>query len=864
MNKKIYPFTNKDIPPLSVVGGKAKALIETSRAGFPVPEGFVLSVEFFSPWLKEIKSSSEWSELLLNVTRQQCDIVKSKARKLIFDEWQKLELDKVLSNFKTGIPFAVRSSSPEEDLEGTSFAGMYETSLGIKAEELEKNIASAFSSCFDFRVIEYKRKNKVNLENTQIAVIVQRQIASDVSGVGFSLNPTNNSYDEVMINASFGLGESIVSGIVTPDTYVVDSVKNEIIEKRIGDKQSALWIKSEGGIIKKDTNNCNEQALTDEQIFELTDLIKKCERYYEKPMDTEWAFEENKLYLLQSRPITTYLSLFPELLTKPGEMKKIYIDVMGLTQGFTESMSVLGMEIWTRVVDELKGDIMPSSIDGIMPALHGRQYINVSNCIAAWGLFATKQFLKKYDDNVKKIFSDIDLAREYKPAKTPENLKNLKFGMLKMVFPMIPSTIKAKFSDYKEVVNEYNSTASNIFSHIKILKSDKGFSEIVDLAIKDLETIMNKMGITIAGMSAFASIKRMFKSKDVEKLVIALGMDLEGNPTSQMGHLLFKLASYDDFQKTKSVEEFLVKVKEKSYSIEFMKDYEEYLNKFGARGFMEIDVASKRVYEDPRLLYEKLININIKDSQILNVKTKREEAYNKLLAVAKEGGFDKKFEKQAEIYQATFGYREHPKYVIVMICAKLHDIALEIGEKFVQEGILDDKWHIFDLHSKDITNAQKDEKIDLKAIRDRNLAPYKKVAHIKDWPLVIDSRGKIFKPKINAEDGDLLGTAIAPGIARGRAKLLRMPYEKPLNPGEILVAKATEPSWTPIFINAAGVIMEVGGPLQHGGIIAREYGIPCVSGMLGIMDIIKDGDLLEVDGSNGIVRIIEVGKKTYR
>ena len=131
------------------------------------------------------------------------------------------------------------------------------------------------------------------------------------------------------------------------------------------------------------------------------------------------------------------------------------------------------------------------------------------------------------------------------------------------------------------------------------------------------------------------------------------------------------------------------------------------------------------------------------------------------------------------------------------------------------------------------------------------------VENVKNWPLVIDSRGKIYNAKIDPKKGDLVGSAIAPGVVRGRAKVLKTPYEKPLNPGEILVTKATEPSWTPIFINAAGVIMEIGGPLQHGGIIAREYGIPCVSGMMGIMDVVKDGDMLEVDGNNGIVKIIK-------
>ena len=131
------------------------------------------------------------------------------------------------------------------------------------------------------------------------------------------------------------------------------------------------------------------------------------------------------------------------------------------------------------------------------------------------------------------------------------------------------------------------------------------------------------------------------------------------------------------------------------------------------------------------------------------------------------------------------------------------------------------------------------------------------MAHIKYWPRIIDSRGKIHRAKRETREGELLGEGIAPGVVQGKAKVLESPYDKPLEQGEILVCRASEPSWTPIFINAAGVVMEIGGPLQHGGIIAREYGLPCVSSIDQATKLIKDGDLLEVDGSNGIVKIVE-------
>lgn len=857
MSTKIYSFDTESEVELKSVGGKGKALIETFRAGFPVPDGFVLSVDFFKSWMDDIKSSTEWSTMIKDSIRTNCDKVKQKASMMIFDENQKNLIEEVLQKFDGRCFFAVRSSSPEEDLEGTSFAGMYETHLGISKSELERYIASAFSSAFDYRVMEYKKQNNIELDNTCIAIVVQRQVDSDVSGVGFSLNPNNNCYDEVVINASFGLGESIVSGIVTPDTYVVDYIKREITEKNIGDKQSELSLDINGGTIEHSTKDPFNQALSDAQIIELSDLIKKCEKYYGKPMDTEWAYKDSKLYLLQSRPITTYLPLFPELVTKPGERKNLYLDLIVMSQGFSESISVLGTDLFGIMLYEIKNRTFATDIKGLAPTLHGREYINVSQLLKVWGEKTGIKFIETYDENIKKIIKDIDLVGEYKADVRNESTRGSKRRMVQMILRMIPTIIRTKFSNYKGVVEEYIEAAEEIKMKTNALNLEWDYSDIVDESMKYLSDIVNKAGIMMAGMSAYSSIKKMFKGKELEYLVTALGMDLDGNPTSEMGHRLFELASMDDLKKTRTSEEFVKNVENRLYSKEFMIKYDEYISKFGSRGFMEIDVASKRAYEDPTLVYEKLANINTEDSQIINVKGKRKEAYEKLLEVAKSEGFERKFAKQAEIYQATFGYREHPKYMVVIIYAKLHDLALELGERFVKAGLLDDKYHIFDLHINEITMAQRDENINLRVARTDNLKPYKKVKHVRDWPLVIDSRGKIFKPRIEPKDGDIIGLPIAPGIVRGKVKILETPYEKPLNAGEILVTRATEPSWTPIFINAAGVIMEIGGPLQHGGIIAREYGIPCVSGLIGIKDMLKDGDMVEVDGNNGIVKILE-------
>lgn len=850
----IYLFNESKIQPITQIGGKAKALCETTNAGFPVPEGFALSVEFFRPWLEVVKGSEAFDNAMANVTNENCDAVKELAESQRFNDEQRKSIEKALSQLD-GQMFAVRSSSPEEDLEGASFAGMYETYLGTEHEAIESTVAKAFASCFDYRVMAYKNENGIDLRGTSIAVVVQRQIDSDVSGVGFSLNPLNNSYDEVVINASHGLGEAIVSGLVTPDKYVVNTVKGIIAEKNVNLKEIALKLDALGGITEIKNDKKDDQALNDEQILELTSLIKKCETYYGMPMDTEWAYESGKLYLLQSRPITTYFPVYKELMTEPGEKLKYYVDLMMLTQGIQEPMSVLGTEIWADMVDILKGGLMTPYIDGSAPAINGRHYLNVTAFGKLVGEKGLKRFFGGYDGNLRKIVGQLDFENN-RYTKVPAGTKDSKKRMFVLGVKMLPSLFKAIFGRNDKLVIEYNDVAISIMQKADGFSSKDDFEVTIKESHKLMEKIMVSLAAMFSGMIAYQSITKMFKGHDVEQEIAALSMDLEGNPTSEMGHLMFKMACTDDFKGISSKEDFCTKCDSRAFSDEFLVHYDTFMKKYSCRGILEVDVASKRVNEDVGILYDKLIDINTDENQILTVKQKRQEAYNKLFEAAKALGKEKKFAKAAAKYQASFGYREHPKYVIVYIYSILHNICLEIAEQWVKDGRIEKDYDVFDLHIAEVSKAMKDSGFNIQAAREKNLAGYKITENVKDWPFVFDSRGKIYNAPLEIKDGDIVGDPIAPGKIIGRAKVLKTPFEKPLEPGEILITRATEPSWTPIFINAAGVIMEIGGPLQHGGIIAREYGIPCVSGLMGIMDIVKDGDMLEVDGYNGVVKLL--------
>ncbi|MFK7780388.1 MAG: PEP/pyruvate-binding domain-containing protein, partial [Candidatus Gracilibacteria bacterium] len=667
-------------------------------------------------------------------------------------------------------------------------------------------------------------------------------------------NPLNNCYDEAVINSNFGLGETIVAGQVTPDTFIVDKYTSEIIETKVADKSHGLWLMKNGGTKEKDNVEPKKQSLTDKEILEVTELISSVENYFDFPVDIEWAIEDNTLYLLQARPITTYIPLFPELLTKPGEKRKLYLDLAVLTQGFGDQFSVLGLKIWKELLDATKGTIMQAGDDAIIRYIHGKQYIDISNMLK----LKISGMIKVYDITNKEIIGNLD-PDIYMPENLSEELKGYYFRIFKYICTMIPTMIKGAMNGEKSL-KSYLAYVDIIWEKINNDSSKKPevFEDTVDEHFKHFTGMMKAGGALLAPMISRKKLVKMFKNiPETEDLLVSLNMNLEGNPTSEMGHIMVDIASSLEFRNTKTEKEFISKIEKGEYSEEFMKVYNDYITRFGCRGMKEIDIASERIAENLSQVFFQLKQINVDNNATLGVEKRTQDAYDKLLKIARSIGKEKAFVKHAHIQHTMAGYREHPKYMYVVLVEKLRKIAFSIAEQFVAEGRLDDKNHIFDLNVSQISSGQRDKKLDLRAIREKNLEPYKIVEGIKEWPRFIDSRGKILRYKKESQNGDLVGEAISPGIIRGKAKVLKTPYEKKLEVGEILVTKITEPSWTPIFINASAVVLEIGGPLQHGAIIAREYGLPCVSGIDGLMDLIKDGDMIEVDGSSGIVKIIK-------
>jgi pyruvate,water dikinase len=383
-----------------------------------------------------------------------------------------------------------------------------------------------------------------------------------------------------------------------------------------------------------------------------------------------------------------------------------------------------------------------------------------------------------------------------------------------------------------------------------------------------IDYINTFFALLLAGEIAKSGLKRLFKDEapEIRKQLVYLERALPNNITVEMGLAMHRLSGYEEVRQCPSREEFVRRLEQRDFAPEFLQAWDAFIEAFGFRTPMEMDPAKPRFYERPGQLFEQLRSMaqssdtNHNPQAIFEqARAQREQAYETLLQVAQQKGKRKakRFIKNYHILTEFGGYREKPKYLYVLITDLLRRRVLAAAQSLVEQGRLDQAQQAFDLHMDELDGGLADADLDLRNLAQNNTQPLRKLQRVRDFPRVIDSRGRILRPpKKEAGENELAGEPISPGVVQGKVKVLHQPDEKPVLPGEILVTRATDPGWTPLFLNAAGVILEVGGMLQHGALVAREYGKPCVSGLVDATKILQDGQVVEVDGGNGIVRLV--------
>ena len=878
----VYPFNTDETPELAQVGGKAMSLIFMTQHGLPVPAGFVLTVAFFDPWLEHIQSTPEWAQALNSSPqdlRRNTIAVEKLCQGLELDDVHREILAETLEPLRVDgkMPFlAVRSSSPEEDLEELSFAGGYETVLGVTEQTLEDALRRSFASCFDERVFAYKREHGLAVDKPRIAVIVQEQIAAEAAGVAFSLNPINNCYDEAVINANFGLGESVVSGRVSPDSFIVDKVSRTILEKKTGKKETSVWLEpGDGGTYAEPAPSRSQLCLSDKEVLALTDMLVAVEDAFQKPIDIEWALADGKLVLLQARPITTYFPLPEALLTAPGEPKQLYVDLTLVKWGMQEPLSVMGTDyleiINAETIRSTMGrDTEADVINKLRRTLEGRTYVVISNSLKMQGKKRVTGEFREMDPLSADTMAGIDEA-EYVPQKLPPALKGMMLKAILQNLGMGWSVIRA-LRDPTAYEQRYLEEVEKLHTDLALEVGRAGDLSIREFAEDTISRMLSYalvfMPLLAAAIVARSKIKKLFKddAPGVRDQLVRLERALPNNVTIEMGLAMYRLASLEEIATCPSGEVFALKIRERAFSNEFLETWDTFMEAYGFRCPMEMDPAAPRFYERPAQFFEQLKTLaestnpeNNPQAIYDEAKAEREEAYETLLQVAqrKSKRKAKQFAREYTTWIRLGGYRESSKYYLVLITDMFRKRVLEVAQTLVDAGRLDTPKQVFDLHMDDLDRGLADPSIDLRGLAEENTRFLKRMRQARELPRVVDSRGKILRPpRREAGEGELAGEPISTGTVQGPIKVLRTPDEKPVLPGEILVTRATDPGWTPLFINAGGIILEVGGKLQHGALVAREYGKPCVAGIEDATGILRDGQVVEVDGLNGIVRLM--------
>ncbi len=869
----MLPFGNSEF---SDVGGKGYNLGKMITAGFNIPDGFIVTTHAYRKFVENNNLKEFIKETLEELDITSISSLEDRS-KLIRDKFESYSLPDEISNkidefYKSNHSkiYAVRSSATAEDLPTLSFAGQHDTFLNVKTiDQLKNAVVKCFSSLWTARAIQYREKNKVDHLEVNNAVVVQEMIQSEVSGVIFTANPITGNRDETVIEAIFGLGEALVSGLVEPDTYVIS--KGRIIDRKTGNQQKSIISISDGGVQEIEEERANSEVLTDKQLLELDKVARQIFEYYNSPQDIEFAIKDDTVYILQSRSITT---LYPQIKVDYEDLR-IYISfnmAQGVLKPFTKlgsdilsrflfgvgktynfggeynevkAFQVAGDRLWVDITSSLNNKMAKKAVLGFMwvaePESAKIIMENIHRFPKTHGLPRIKPLQQVFHDLiffgrlVKRIFKNPDKARNNAFKRSEQFLAQLERQRTGL------DTIDKKL--------DYIETSTVIIP--KFL--------FIDLA-PFISTTMISLSIA----------KKMGKPEESGLSYLDLARSYPYNVTSEMNHYLWGCSQ----RIKKDIPSFAIFDKKNTEIIELFKnnrlltvlqeELDGFMKKYGFRGYSEIDVGAERWSDDPEPIinhikgYLKIENEDEYPDNLFKLRRKEAEDTYKILLdkINKKNRLKAKiFNHIIKVNRKVSGMREYPKFIWIKSLNIIKKEILEIGKLLVENGDLDNDSDVFYLNLNDIRRG-----IDLKDIARNNKDSYDREYNRELIPRILLSNGETFfnaKPNIELKEGMYIGTPVSPGIVEAKARVVLSPDEGTLLPGEILVCPATDPSWTPLFNIASGLVMEVGGLMTHGSVVAREHGIVGIVGVPECTRLIKTGDKLKINGSTGIIELID-------
>jgi pyruvate,water dikinase len=813
----------------SLVGGKAFHISQLARKGVAVPEGFCITTrayDYFAAYNNIVQPDS------------------STVQKGIMPP----ELSEaIMAAYRTYIhrSCAVRSSSPLEDLSRASFAGQYKSVLHVEGDALLDAVKECWASLWSRSAVEYRKKMGMNHKKVTMAVLVQEMVAAEASGVLFV-------QDEMVVEAVWGLGDLLVGGRTVPDHWVVN---REIEERNIAHKPVMSQMGDTGvEVVDVPEHLQDAPVLDDSQVYALCTLGKKVKAFFGCPQDIEWTLSGSEFVLLQSRPITveepviwsranaaetipgytTYLSRVPE--NKPDD---IVLGLLPLLErfGIKENPETLRFKEY----------------------IYGYVYLNmtvVSRVLGKIPGLSPEILYQSLGHTTEKEAPAPTLGVSAVVSLLPGTVRVIHFflNLPKKAHQVIPYSVKL-IEDIRQ-------------KNVEELSLEELEELIWDMYERNSHVFQVHAVTALAVFALFGIVQKMVARAGEKGMEHMLTAGLDGMSSSQLGVQMWKLAAcaqqwpdVADLIRSKK-ENALYELKSSEEGTAFVREFDAFIRKYGDRCSRELELSTPRWEENPQFVLSMVAHYL--DSPVDPLETMKAQ---KRMRVKAEQQIYKKmnfFErlifrillKKTEQYIVT---RENLKTTWMRGISALKTLYMAIAAHLVEKGILactDDIFYLKMTEVSDIITGR------LKKEEFTNWIPERReekeeCEHIQMPEVIIGNPPPIEELTYTGEPEDTLeGKGCSPGVITGRAAVLCDAAEcGEFHQGDILVAPVTDPGWSPLFVTAGGLVMELGGTLSHGVIIAREYGIPAVVGVKHATQIIRTGDIITVDGNTGLVQV---------
>jgi rifampicin phosphotransferase len=859
----VLGFEEIDQTQVAVVGVKGAHLGELSRiGGLRVPAGFCVTTDAFQRIMAEAPSIDDRLDRLSRLEPDDREAIRTlsvETRRILegiaIPDDLAAAITRPLAHLGAQAAYAVRSSATAEDLPTASFAGQQDTYLNVVGPTaILQHVSQCWASVFTDRAVTYRLRNGVDHRKVHMAVVVQLMVFPQTAGTLFTADPVTGNRKVASVEASFGLGEALVSGLVNADVYKVRD--GEVVAKAVATKQLAIHASPGGGTEEQaiEPERQEQPALTDAQIVRLAQLGRRIEAHFGHPQDIEWCLVDDDFQIVQCRPITT---LFP--IPAAGDQENhVYVSV-GHQQMMTDPMKPLGLSVWQLTT--------PRPMD----EAGGRLFVDVTRGLASPASRAgLLDVLGKSDPLIRDALQTILDRGDFIPSLPDE-------GPGGAAAAGAPAPIETDPAVVAELIERTQAS-------IAILERDirtKSGSALLDFILEDIEELKRILfdpqshQVFMSAMEAAWWLNEQLQTWLGEKNAAdTLTQSVPHNVTSEMGLALLDVA--DVIRPHPDVVAFLQHAEDESFLDELAQvaggreardAIRAWLGKYGMRCVGEIDITRPRWSERPTTLVPLILG-NIKNFEPGAGKRRFERGRQEALKKEEEllerlralpGGEGKAEEAKRMIHRVrTFiGYREYPKYGMVSRYFVYKQALLKEAERLVQAHVLREKEDIFYLRFQELHDVVRTNQADDRLIRQRKDA-FRSYQALTP-PRVLTSDGEGIAGAYRRDDlpaGALVGLPVSAGTIDGRARVIRDMAEADLEPGDILVTAYTDPSWTPLFVAINGLVTEVGGLTTHGAVIAREYGLPAVVGVENATRLIRDGQRIRVHGTAGYVEIL--------